>query len=329
MAELAFEYLLAVLEATKGTPVNPPTYYLNMAGTIKPAQNVARPDESRGTLAAYHRSQVVKQWSEWNAQGPLDIYTVNLLAQMGVKGGVTPTTPGGTAPRLWTYTPTMTADDLKAATLYWGDPNVQAWQTAYNMVDSIKIMADAAAGGLVTLQASGRGRFPAKTAPASLPTMTIAPLLSATEMELWIDPTSAIGTTAITGRVLAAEVTINSGVTYKWLAAGTTGGQTFQSHGRKKRWAELKLRLELPDMTQYDQWAAHTSLKTRLKINGAVIETSYRHYVQFDIYGPFTALDWGELEGSNRVVELTILSEYASSPATDFSLVLQNDKAAI
>lgn len=449
--EIPFERLLVALEATRGTAVNPPTRYLNMVGTVTPRKARYRPDESRGVLAEYFRSVDVRKWSEFEAEGPLDVYSLPLLLNTLVAGGingsgatkaslttaltgtnndivwtavsggpqgngiwiryvdpeadnsplevdvadkgitiylatdgsgvitstaddlkaavaahpvaqglVVGTDVGGddgsgvvtamaasyltggvgadvTQPasavltHIWTFVPTMAADDLQAMTMYWGDPNIQQFQAAYCMPDEFVITADASGTDGAAMNLSGQGQFPAKIAPSSVPAMLNSPLLLPTAMQLWID-TTTIGSTAITGRVVSAEVTIPTGVTRKWLAQGPGGNLGFGAVGRGKRHAELKLVLELPDMIQYDQWVAATTLKTRLRINGPAIETvgmpqvTYYHYVELDIYGPLDGMEWGEHEESNRTVELTIVSEYEPSAGYDWAVRVQSDR---
>ena len=301
-----------------------------MAGTINPRVEKFRPDESRGTLAEYYRSATVRKWAEWEGEGPLDTYTLPFLLEGLLKGGGVITTPGGgTTTRLHTYAPTMTSDDLLASTLYWGDPSTQIFQASYSMVDEITISADASSTDGITMSAKGQSRFPAQAAPDSVPAMLDAPLLAPADMQVWIDSTNPIATTEIADRVVSTELTIPSGVVYKWLATGPTGTRDFVHHGRKKRHAELKLVLELADMDEYDLWAAATSLKVRLQFNGPIIEGVLRHFVQFDIYGPFDGPDWGDLEGSNRTIALNILSEYNTAAGYDFCMAVQNDRATI
>ena len=329
MAEIAFEYLLGVREAIKGTPITVPTHYLNLAGTVTPRMSRYRPVEARGILAEYSRSDVVRKYAEWTGEGPADVYTLPLLLESCIKGAATIATPGGgTNARTHTYNPTMASDDLQSLTLYWGDPNVQAFQVDYGMVDQVTVSADASSEDGCSMSAQGQGHFPAKTAPDSVPAQLNAPLLAPADMQLWIDA-SIIGSTEVVGRVISAEFTIPSGVVYKWLATGPTGSQGYSGYGRKKRHAELKVVLELPDTTQYDQWVAETVLKARLRLNGPIIESALRHYIQLDIYGPFDALDWGEYESANRTVAFTILSEYDSVAGHDFQVVVQNDRTTL
>ena len=86
MAEIPFEYMLFGLESARGTKLDPPTHYLNMAGTVTPQTSVYRPDESTGTLAEYHRSAIVRKWSEWEGEGGADVYSIVPLLEMLVKG---------------------------------------------------------------------------------------------------------------------------------------------------------------------------------------------------------------------------------------------------
>ncbi len=524
MAELAFERLLAGLESPRGTAVNPPTRWLWLSGSVSPRKARYRPSENIGALAEFYRSTDVRRWSEFEAEGGLDIYTLPMLLNCIAKGGVaapvhpagglvgvlelrsdvangesvtigsdvyrvdviatdsTDLTAGGvwnnttdplvvdctgmaiaslgvgdlirieneilkvtaidgatdeytfargrcgtvaaahddgetiyisatpgmldvpigmisamtpiafaaalepeieaessypcsvvvTIPAtgqrdvevivtavtpllttaetlagtgniwrastvrnlLWDFTPSMTSDDLHSMTLYWGDPGVQEFQAAYCMIDDLTITADASGTDGVMLSISGQGAFPAKIAPVGVPTPLTSPMLLPTAMQVWID-TDTIGATPIVGRAISAEISVPSGVTRKWLATGPSGGLDFASIGRNKRHAELKLALELPDMTQYDQWANSDVLKTRVRLNGPIISiygspaAPAYFFVEFDIYGPFETLDWGEHEGTNRTVELTILSEYNAAAQCDWALRVQSNLAIL
>jgi hypothetical protein len=334
VAEIDFEYLALALEATKGTAVTPPTHYAMLRGAVTPVRDKFRPNESRGTLAEFYRSTTVRELANWTGTAGLDNYILPVFLNMLVKGGVTsPTTPtNGVLTRLWSFAPTMTSDDLKSATLYWGDPNVQIFQSAFAMADTLTIAADASGTDGVTMTVSGMGKFPAKVSAPTLPTQLVSPLFVPGEMQLWVDSGSdAIGTTAITGRFVSANATIPSGVTYKYLAGGP-GSKSYSRTGRVKRHAEMTLVFELLDAAQYDLWAADTSLKVRLRINGPLIESvtpDYYHYVEMDIYGPFDAVSWGELEGSNRTVSLTIQSEYNSTAGHDFAVRVQSTRTTL
>lgn len=340
MAEIAFEYLLMGLSAgpsiaQRGTATNPPTFYVPIEGSLSPRQSKYRPAESRGHLAEYTRSKTVRRWGEWEGEGPLDVYFLPMLLNMILRGGVTtPATPPlATNARLWTFEPNMTADDLRSATIYFGDPNVQAYQAIYAMVEEFGISADATGEDGATMSVSGFSWFPTKTAPSSVPTQVISPLIVPGNMQLWLDTGSdPIGTTEITGRFLTGEFSLSTGVSRKWGARGVDAPLNYIRTGRGKRHAELRLVFELLDMAQYDLFAdndGNTPIKARWRLNGPEIEENFYHFVEVDMYGPFDAMEWGEHEGTNRTIELTILSEYDVTEAWDFAVRVQSDRTTL
>lgn len=333
MAELAFESLLLALEATRGTAVDPPTHYLNMAGTITPKQGRYRPDESRGTLEANYRSKTVRRWSELAAEGPLDNLMLPVLGHMVIDGSVTPTTPGGgTLTRDWTLLPTITADDIKSATMWFGDPNVQSFQSKWMMLDELVITSDNAGMDGIRASVKGQGHFPVKDAPNSLPAQLIGPLFTPGESELWLDTSSAIGTTAVAARFIATTITIPTGVTYKWHASGAGSTLNHTGTGRTKRFATLRMTFELLDSAQYDLFAdsnGDTVVKARVRFNGPIIEGALRHQVTYDTYGPADMTGWGVHQQSNRTIELEIQSELDATLGASFQLVVRNNRAAL
>lgn len=329
--EIAFERLHVALETTRGTAIASPTHLLNLPGKLTPKQTLYRPNESRGTLVKNYRAKQVRRWGEWEAEGAADPNILPVLFNMGVKPVTSPTTPG-TLSKLWTFTRTINADDIKTATLWAGDPNIQSWQADFGTVEEMVIKNDASSEEVAMVTVKGKTNFPAKVGAPTSPASIAGDMLPGQQMQVWIDTASAIGTTAVTGRLISAEHTIPTGVEYKYLAAGPNGGLEYSGLGRVAVAAKTKLVLELPDMVQYDLWAAATSLKVRVRHNGAFIETvatvDYYNYFQMDIYGPFDMLEWGE-KGANRVVELTIESHYDATLAADFSLAVQNTRSSL
>ena len=408
MAEIPFEALLLGLETTPGTGVEP-THYASMVGNLKPMVERYRPDEARGTLVEAYRSQTVREWGEWSGEGPLDVYLLPVLLNMIATGNMAsqPTTPGGaTNSRLWTFTPTLTSNDLKTATLFWGDRNVQMFRGTYATLDELTISADASGTDGSTMSVSGRTQFPgyqtysitgiskanpavvttsaahglvagakvriagvggmtevndltftvaspsgstfslagtnstayttytsggtaAKVAPV-FPSITTAPLISGSGMQMWLDTgTDAIGTTAITGRLISAEHVLPANYGYKHLAVGPGGSKTYSRTGRGKRALTTRVTLELTDLAQYQLFVDGTVAKLRIRHNGDLIESGFYHYVEVDTYGPLTFTDWGELEGTNRTLTLEVVSQYDATLGADWSIKVQNDHTAL
>lgn len=331
MAEIPFEQLAIALEATRGTLVDPPTHLIPWGGTLTPESERYYPNDQDGTLAEHRRSATMRRWGTWDVPAAaLDTVHFPLVCEMTCRGGVTPTTPGGaTNARLWTYTPTLTTDTIKTASVWWGDPNVQRFSSAFVGVDEFTISADTSGTEGATIAMKGTGGYPAKGTPASTPALLSAPILTPQLMQLWLDTASAFGTTEITdARLIAAQFKLTTNITRKWNAAGPTSTLSYTAMGRAKRHAELMLRFEVPDANQFDAFG-DTFVKARLRLNGPLIEGALYHYVEFDVYGPLTAPSWGELEGSNRTLEMTILSHYETGMAADFVIRVQNNRTTL
>lgn len=337
-AELALEVLALALESTRGTAVTPPTHLMPFSGMIKPNREKYRPNESRGTLEEFYRSKTVRANANWSGSGALDPNYAPILFNLIAKGVTSPSTPtNGVLTRLWSFVPTITADDLKSATLYGGDPNVQIFQSAFAMADTLTISADASGTDGATWGMDGMALFPTRVAAPTLPAQAVGSILAPGAMQMWIDTSSAIGTTEVTGRFLKTDWSIPTGNTYKYYAAGPTSTLGYTKAGRTKRHATATVVVELNDTSigvgkEYRTFEADTVAKVRIRLNGSLIESvtpDYYEYVQLDVYGPLAAFDWGDAFGSNRTMQFTIESEYNSTLGASFALYVQNQLTAL
>lgn len=338
-AELPFELFGLALEATRGTAVTPPTHLVPVAGMITPFRTKYRPAEQRGTLEQYYRSKTVRTGCNWSIPDSLlDPNYAPVVFNMFAKAVTSPTTPtNGVLTRLFSFVPTLTSDDLKAATLYAGDPNVQTWQAAYCMGDELTISADATSEDGATFAAKGMGRFPTRVSAPTFPAAIPGDLLMPGAMQLWIDTSSAIGTTEVTGRFIKTDWTIPTGVSYKNYANGPTGGLNFSKTGRKPRSAKAVIEVELNDTSigagkEYLTWEADTVAKMRIRLNGGLIESvtpDYYSYVQLDIYGALDAFEWGSVEDTNRTMRFTVESEYNATLGASFALYAQSTRTTL
>lgn len=329
--EIAFETLLMALEATRGTAEAAPTHLLSLPGVMTPSRSLFRPTERRGTLAKNYRSIVTRKGSEWNLNGTVDTGQLPFLFNMALKAVTSPTTPGGaTNARLWTFSRSLTADDIKTATIWWGDPNTQVFQSDFNVIEELTIKNDAGDEALATIDVKGAGGSPTAVSDPTVPTAvnSATGLFPGQLMQLWLD-TSTIGSTEITGRLLSVEHTFRTGVTYKYRAAGTSSTLDFSEIGREAHSATTKLVFELADLTQYNNWANAQTMKCRVRHNGGLIESTFYHHLEVDIYGKFDMFDWGEYQNSNRTIEMTIESEYDATAAVDFLVKVQNTRATL
>lgn len=340
-AETVFEIFALALEATKGTAVTPPTAWMPFSGMIKPIRDKYETRDSNGQIAAVTRSKTVRADAEWSGEGGLDPNYAPLLFNLMVKSVTSPTTPtNGVLTRLWTFAPSMTTNAPKSATFYAGDPNVQIWQAAYCMAQEMTISADASGTDAATWSVKGFGRFPTRVSAPTLPAQNVGDLVMPGAMQLWIDTTSAIGTTEVTGRFISTEWTIPTGLVPKHYAGGPTGGLNFTKDGIGPRSAKATIVVELSDVSigagkEYLLWEADTQVKMRIRLNGSLIESvtpDYYSGVTLDIYGPLRAFDWGDVEGTNRTMQFDIVSElntYAVAAGYDFALSVYNARTTL
>lgn len=143
MSEIGFEKLAFALEATPGTAIAAPTHIVPTGGVMTPMESRYKPEEQRGYLAGLSRSKRTREWSEAEGEGGLDTLFAPYIFNMAIANVTTPTTPSGaTNARLWTFNRQMTANELKTATMWWGDPNVQMWRTAFGMITKVAIKAE-------------------------------------------------------------------------------------------------------------------------------------------------------------------------------------------
>jgi len=332
--ELAFETLLASIEATRGTAIAAPTHLIHLGGAVTPTKSVQRPAESRGTLAEAYRSITTRHGATFEiTEGPIDTRILPFLLSGILNGNVSGTTPGGaTNTREWAFARDITADDIESYTLWFGDSSVRQLIGAYAMFTEATLANDASTeDGVLTFSGSGECRKLSTNSPAdAAPAATAGAMLPGQMMSLFIDTSSAIGTTAVTGRLVSASHTLRTGVTFKYLGGGATSALDFSNTGRSRVIGiSTTLVMELPDFNQYDNWLAHDSLKVRVVHNGAVIESTFRHQVIVDTYGPFETLTWGTNADSNRTVELTIEGLVDSTLASDCQIKVFNDSATL
>lgn len=335
-AEIAFEYLLAALEAAAGTPEDAPALYLPIEGTLNPEGSYYAPAESRGTLEAAYREERVREWATFEGSGPADPEFFHILMEMLVKSGVSPTQPDdATAPNtyLWEYVPSSTP--RKSATLWFGDPNVQVFRGAFGMLEELSLSSDASGEEGATFSMSGRTQFPAKVVAPAEPGLTVGPILYPLWMQMWLDTDDPIGTTEITGRLVSVEHTFPGAVTFKHLAAGPGASKTYTQIGRDKRRISTTIQLELADMDQYDLFEQDALVKLRIRHNGPQISTDEigadpaYYYIEVDTYGRLKFDGWGDHEGTNRTINLLVESLYDSTLGASWRVAVQNTQAAL
>ncbi len=337
MAEIVFETLRLALEATRGTAIASPTHLLNYSGTLDPKRSRYRPKESRGTRVRNYRHVDTRAMAEWNAEGDLDSMLAPVLLNMAVAPKTTPSTPASAVlSRLWDHTGAITADDIKTATIWWGDPNL-SYQlcSPFAFIDELTVENDASGEEVATVSVKGMAGKPTEVSPPAVTAALSGVTFPGQLMQLWVDTSSGIGTTAITDRLISVSHTIKTGAKAKYIAKGPTHDLSFSRIGREQIVAiTTELTLEVVDLTEYDYWANATDLKVRVRHNGAAIETvagplTFYNYVDFDTYGTPSELEWADNEGVNRALKFVIEGQYDATLASDIRVAVQNTRATL
>lgn len=329
---IPFEYLALAKEATHGTAVTPPTHYANLFGTIVPQKEYYEPEESRGILAARTRTKVTRKWGTFSGEGPLDLYLLPVFLHGIVKGGtITPTTPDGAEDaRLWTFKPTMNADNLDTFTMYFGDPNMtHMFQGAYGMIQNLSISNDATSTDGATISIDGITKWPSRVTPPTAPTALIGPLVVGLNMALYLDTTGDYGTTLVAGKLISVDHAIEGALDAKYRAAGPGAVPTYTGHSINKRGMVTTVTIELNGFTELALFEADdVPVKCRVVHNGPLIEDALYHNVTVDTFGQLRLTDFGD-ESNTRTATFEIHSEYDSALGADWQVVVQNDRATL
>ena len=336
--EIPFEYLLAALETTRGTAATAPTHYLPFTGTLKEMEEVYYPDEASGSLEEYTRSVTTRRWGELEGEGGADVNYLPFLFNLGLAPLTTPITPAGaTLGRLWEFTPNRRADNIKAATVWSGDPNVtQVQRATYGLLQEIAFEADSSSTDGVTMSVKGISQMPTLETPPVEPTVTPGPLLIPGAMQLWLDDTSAIGTSDITERFVKADITIPTGAVAKFGAKGPTTDKSFRRIGRQKSHPELNFEVEVSNdalSKEYASWRNGKLVKIRWRLNGDYIEdvssAATYQFLEFDFYGRLTSPERGELENVNRTMAFAVMGIRNATLGTSVVARVQNTRTTL
>lgn len=329
MAELAFEVLSAALETTRGTAITPPTHNFPLTGTVAPEPTFYEPEETRGTLVRRYRQAKVRDRGVWSAEGGADVRALPFFLNMTTGVGVIATPGGGTTARTHTHKPAITTDTIKTGTLYWGDPNTQIYQADFAYANDFSLAFDASGTDGMTMSIGGGANPPVEVAAPTFPAQVIGSILSPTAAQIWIDTASAIGTTAVTGRLISGDFTLTNNIVEKYLAVGPGAALTYSRIGRGRPDVSSTFQMELVDTTQMDQALAATAVKVRIRVSGDLIEAALYEYVQWDVYGKLKFDGWGDLEGTNRTATFRIDSIYDATLGADYQIVVQNASATV
>jgi hypothetical protein len=261
------------------------------------------------------------------AEMPVSFEDLAWWLQLAVKGGVTGVQEGVTTAYRYTFVPTAAVDDLKSATLEWGD-DFQAWQANFAMVDQLEIKG--APGEPLTMTAAivAKNRDES-TFTAALGDRQVEVVLGR-RAALYIDePGGTIGTTAVAGKLIGFEHKISNKLARFYTMDDADNG-ALSDITRDDRVYDTKLRYRFNSVSEYQKWAANTERLISVKFTGtdASGNGSFFRRAQFYLPGWYEDAVIGEQDGA-VTIEMTLNSRYSAALGYAASYQVVNALAAL
>jgi len=309
-------------------------------GTYVPATRVMYGTEVGLTRARDPRPYAVMTGTRDNVrgftQGPVQAggmmnYPVSAdemieLLLIGLKGGVTPTTPAmATNTRLWTFTP---GTSLDSASIEWND-GARDWRGSGMHCDQMTIQGAVNQGNTVSCTLFGSDVvLGAGTGALTQRTPTY---LDGWQTRFFIDAFAGTpGTTEKTGTLLNWNISIQNGLARKY-----TAGNTLAASGITI--APLTITAQLTfeashatSAAEYANWDATTKRIVSLQFQDetSFIETTFRRFVQIDLPGNWSTVDLGQTADNTRVYAFAFQYVYDPTNAFGVQVRCQNTRTS-
>jgi len=252
-----------------------------------------------------------KEWVEAKISGDVACYNHLAYLLSSVMAYAAPVQQGATTAYLWTFTPAQSTEDaVKTFTVEQGS-SVRAGKFTYGLVTEFGLKFDREkieVSGSMLGQAYQDG-ITMTASPTAIPIQPILP----TDLDVYLDATSAsIGTTKLT-RALSGEISISDRFGPLWAINSTVDG--FAAHVEQAPKTQLKLMVEA-DATGMGLLAAMRNgdkRYIRLKAVGPLIASTYYYTFQLDLCAVVS--DVGEFSDEDGVYAIEWTFDVAYDPA--------------
>lgn len=332
--EKILQKVQAGLESSRGVNVAA-TRKVYAQLTSKYARALQKYADSSGTYHARRRPSYARAKPSHTA---VDIATFEDLPwwlQMALKGGVTGVGDAG-APQayLYTFNPTITADDLKSATFEFnesGNPYESAQMMATKLTMRMDSDNDNEPCWMIDLDLMARDWETTTFTPALVDRST-EPIL-ARGTKLFIDNAAGtIGTTQVNGALISASAVIQNNLVFKAFAEDTVYVAVGRV-GRKEQTIDLQLTFEFDNDTEF---ANYRSISTpqqrliRLQSDGSQIHATPNtpKQMNLDVYGFYDSWDMGDRDG-NLTATMNLAGFYDIAAGKTFQVSVQNALATL
>lgn len=250
--------------------------------------------------------------------------------QLALKGGVTGVTDGGTpAAYTFTFTPTITSDDLKSITLEFGDSG-NPYQSSQVMVNSWTIRMDADSdqepSWMLDLELMGRD-YVSTTFTGALSDRVTTPIL-ARGTKIYIDAAGGtMGATQKTGSLISCSITGTNNLTYKAFAEDTELVAA-NKVGRGEQTFDAQFTLEYADDVEFLNFRTGVPVERLIRLeqsDATQIHGSSATYprMRLDMYGYWS--EWGRSTRVNNLTQtLKFMGFFDNSAAKTFTAEVVN-----
>lgn len=305
--------LQLALEVTPGTPVTTATSKLTGMYKIEQQEmrTKIRPQELRGSMAKFFRTITVGKIQNLNVEGTTVFEDLGYFLGMGLKGGVSGSSDGGTPPAYtYAYTPTLTDQDTPDTyTIQFGD-NEQAYYAEYCFVKQLTLDFQVDQLAKLTAAIVGRQRT-AQAFTGSLSDRTTEDLIADNVIVYMDDTGGTIGTTSFSTGVVGCTWTMANFMPDKTL----DGTLYFTQLVEQPLAAELTLTCEVNTATQAKlaKFTGDTRQLVRVECsNATAIHGTVHKRLRLD--GAYNLTDWGPIGSADhngiQTVQLKFTGEY-------------------
>ena len=327
MALRVFTSGRAALEVTRGTDLTPTRLIYAEEFTHEQDRQTIRPAELRASYEGFYQAAAGTETNTLAMSGRMSyddlIWWANLFIAPLASG------TGAGADKTWAFVPSLTADNVKTATVQLGYADTIATAPGvrlnYCLGNTFNLHWEKNDDGAVTFN----GDFFIGAAATQITAFTgalsdrVTVPMSSNNTVVTLDATT-IGTTA-DSNVVSVDWTLNLGPVAFYALDGTTAANGVYRPNHRT-WTCTITRRYAND-TEWDIYVSKAERKVRIATTGAALGGS-DYSATLYLYGAYTGRKWADVDGI-ITEELTIEPLYDVAAARSFGLTVVNATAAI
>jgi hypothetical protein len=262
---------------------------------------------------------------------PLSSSEIIEFLLMGIKGGVTPTTPGGgTTSKQWAFTP---GTSLDSATIEWND-GARAWQGTGMRVGSMEIAGSVGAENTFTATLFGQNLATMGGGLTGSLTSRTPDFFEGYETKMYLDSFGGTaGTTAVAGTLINWTIRFNNNMTRKYTANNTLAASATPA-GTLECTADFTFEASSSTaLSEFNNWENGTASPTKRLVrlefgNNAILEGAIKSRVMVDLPGSWTTVDLGGNDAGTRTYSFGYTYVFDPTNAFGVKVTCVNNRTA-